>query len=135
MTTTTDQLNSYGKKYIANFVGVFPLIPSHINSYPAKFIVHSLPDEYTNGGHWNAVEIDENKRAKVFDSRGKYPDMPLINWLIRNTKSWTYNPHRYQQLFSLQCGQFCLYYLKYGIFGLKPYGNNEILVKRKISLQ
>ena len=135
--STTDQLNSYGRKYIENFIGVFPRFPPPYRHYcyPMKFIVHSLPDEYTNGGHWIAVRVDKNKRAVVFDSRGKYPDLPLIKWLIDKTKSWSYNPYRYQMPFTLTVGHFCLFFLLYGTSDLKVNKNNEYVVKNSIQLE
>ena len=122
----TKQLEAACKCF--NFAGVFSLdrLPVVLPTN-AKFIVnthtHNLP-----GQHWIAVDGDS-----VFDPFGIFYPKSLLSYLYRKKNAkLTYNYTCYQSPSSDLCGQFCLYFIHYGIHGLMPYEfehNNNIIQK------
>lgn len=112
----------------SNYIGVFSLdrLPASL-PINAKFIVnthtHNLP-----GQHWLAVDGNS-----VFDPFGVFYPKSLLSYLYRkkNTKL-TFNHKLYQSPTSDVCGQFCLYFIHYGVQNLIPYEfehNNSIIKK------
>ena len=102
-----------GKKYIPNFVGVFPLnkLPQALRA-PANLIVntdtHNLP-----GQHWLAVSYQKGGVVYVFDSFGFFYPRILRIYLnkLRRTAPVRYNRIRYQSMHEQTCALYCLAWL------------------------
>lgn len=102
-----------GKKYVPNFVGVYPLnkLPQALRA-PANLIVntdtHNLPGE-----HWLAISYQKSGKVYVFDSFGFfYPRILKIyaNKLGRTTKVM-YNRIHYQSMQEQTCALYCIAWL------------------------
>ena len=111
----TFDLVRLGRKYIPNFVGVYPLdkMPQLMHT-PANFIVnthtHDLPGE-----HWIAVSYRTGGIVFAFDPFGAFYPKRLQNYLVNVllSKSITYNKLQYQGIFERNCGHYCVAWLIY----------------------
>lgn len=100
-----------GDKYIRkNFGGVFASdkLPSLKNNY-VSFIVNLDPISLP-GSHWVAVYF-KGESAFFFDSYGKPPTGRILKFLIENSTHIFYNEIQYQDVNTVSCGYFCLYFL------------------------
>jgi len=110
-----DSLNvqKIGKKYIPNFVGVFPLnkLPQALRA-PANLIVntdtHNLPGE-----HWLGVSYQKDGTVYAFDSFGFFYPRILRVYLnkIRRTRPVIYNRIHYQSIHEQTCALYCIAWL------------------------
>ncbi len=110
----TREIIKWGKKYIPNFIGVFPVnkLPTHLIS-PSSFIVntdtHNLP-----GKHWLAVSYNKNKKIYVFDPFGLFYPYLLRHYLHKLPHRGTiyYNNNvMLQNIDETNCGWYCLAWL------------------------
>ena len=102
-----------GKKYIPNFVGVYPLnkLPAALRA-PANLIVntdtHNLP-----GQHWLAVSYQKHGIVYAFDSFGfAYPQILKIYLnKLRRVGSVKYSRVQYQNINEQTCALYCIAWL------------------------
>ena len=107
------EVEKIGKKYIPNFVGVFPLnkLPQALRA-PANLIVntdtHNLP-----GQHWLAVSYQKNGVVYAFDSFGFFYPSLLKLYLnrLRRTRAVIYNRAQYQSIHEQTCALYCVAWL------------------------
>ena len=97
------------------FQGVFPSdrLPSHIGHYPAAFVANVDPHDRP-GSHWCAFYFDQNEHGEFFDSYGRKPGdvcSHFKQFLVNNSRFWTYNSQKLQSVTSNVCGHYCLYFL------------------------
>ena len=110
----TRELWDLGKKYVPDFIGVFPLdkIPTKIVKYPSNFIANThtanLPGE-----HWLAVHCTSQGVVHAFDPFGIYYPKRLRDILTRMSHPHPvlYNTHRYQNVLEDTCGYYCIAWL------------------------
>ena len=101
------------KKYIPNFVGVFPLnkLPQALRA-PANLIVntdtHNLPGE-----HWLAVSYQKNGTVYVFDSFGFFYPRLLKLYVnkLRRVTPVMFNRTHYQSIHEQTCALYCIAWL------------------------
>jgi hypothetical protein len=106
----THEISKIGKKYIPNFVGVFPLdkLPEALRA-PANLIVnthtHNLPGE-----HWLAVSYKNNGIVTAFDPFGFYYPKMLKLYLnsLKRTAPVRYSRVHYQEIHEKTCGHYCI---------------------------
>ena len=80
---------------------------------PIGFIINT-DNSNMPGEHWVALFIDEQNNAEYFDSFGRQPICCEIYKLLKknNVKTILYNKHQIQSYFSINCGVYCILYLK-----------------------
>lgn len=102
------------------FLGVFASdkIPSII-SFPAALIVN-LDESDSPGSHWIALLFTKGKKCEYFDSYGRKPNNCILKYIAKHVKSYIYNNVCVQNLWTISCGQMCLYYLVWRCRGI-PY--------------
>ena len=87
--------------------------------YPCAYVCNYDPSDRP-GTHWVAVYLTEDRRGEFFDSYGMVPMLPVfVDFLRRNTTSWTVNSRQLQGLTSTVCGQYCVFYLLHRCRGWK----------------
>lgn len=93
------------------FIGVFPCdkIPD-IYKLPSALIVN-LDNSDKPGTHWIAIFFDKIGKCEYFDSYGRKPPIEILNYVGKQTNRYTFNNKCIQDLWSISCGQMCLYYL------------------------
>lgn len=75
-----------------------------------NYIVLITPNSSINAGHWVCLEVEKNK-VYYFDSFGTPPPTEIS----KKTKlPIYYNDKQIQDIDTNFCGQYCLYFLKYG---------------------
>ena len=79
------------------------------------------------GTHWVAVKITADF-VNYFDSFGMQPPQELVNLCYTFNKLYKYESNQFQDLNSVLCGYYCLYFLK-------EFGKNNYLkvVKKFVS--
>lgn len=101
------------------FIGVFSAdkIPENFSPHrlPCCFIANTDPS-WLPGSHWVCVFLDKNGNIEYFDSYGRMPMSPKMKTFCR--KNYQYNPRMIQSLFSVSCGQFCIFYLVHRCKGI-----------------
>ena len=98
-------------KLSLTFDGVYASdrIPS-MTGITTELVVNEDPSSKP-GSHWVAIRI-ENQNAEYFDSYGRPPSVVnIVNFLNRNSKSWTFNTKELQALGSSVCGHYCVWFL------------------------
>jgi len=100
------------------FLGVFPidLIPK-IQKYPSALIVN-LDASNLPGSHWVALYFNKNNECEYFDSYGRKPELFILKYISKNSKKFVYNNKCVQDLWTISCGQMCLYYLTWRCTGI-----------------
>ena len=79
--------------------------------YPSAYVVNSHTSTKP-GEHWLAVFFDKQGRGEFFDSYGLHPDFNGFTDLMnQNSNEWIYNSKTVQSLFSIECGNFCIYHI------------------------
>ena len=86
-------------------------------SYPSSFVIN-LDPSYKPGSHWVAVNFDKNGVVEYFDSFACYPSHEVVHFLHSHTKRCQYNHMQMQELYSMMCGQFVVYYIYHKSRGL-----------------
>ena len=79
-------------------------------SYPSSFVIN-LDLSYKPGSHWVAVYFDKNGVAEYFDSFAHYPPHKVVHFLCSHAKRWQYNCMQVQELYTMTCGQFVVFYI------------------------
>lgn len=92
------------------FLGVFPIdkVPK-IKKYPSAMIVN-LDDSSQPGSHWVALYFVSKRQCNYFDSYGR-PPFELEEYILQNSRSYTYNNVQVQRCSTITCGQMCLYFI------------------------
>lgn len=109
--------------------------------------------DFGNGSHWVCFILDTNKKL-YFDSYGIIPSDDIIQFMNRykNNIPIVYNIDQIQDIDSVLCGFFCLYFIYYitilnkyktnykllmnkhnKIYTLDNKKNNDIILQKKIS--
>lgn len=93
------------------FLGVFASnkIPK-ISKVPAALIVN-LDENNLPGSHWIGMFFTKTGKCEFFDSYGRKPDNCILQYITQHVTSYTYNNICVQDLWSISCGQMCLYFL------------------------
>ena len=78
---------------------------------PGQSFIINLDDTEGPGTHWVAVNITTDF-VNYFDSFGLQPSQELVNLCYTFDKLCKYESNQFQDLSSLLCGYYCLYFLK-----------------------
>ena len=62
------------------------------------------------GEHWVALYIDDKSQGEYFDSYGIPPPILLQMNIKRHSTEWMWNQTPLQDVWTLACGHFCVYY-------------------------
>ena len=103
-----------------NFKGVYALYEiKHIKqiSFPSAY-VFNLDPSYKLGVHWVPVYIDREGFPEYFDSFERPPPREIKDFLCTYAESWNYNHVPVQELYSMKCGQFVVFYIYQRCSGL-----------------
>ena len=114
---------------IPNFNGVISReqIPSCVNR---GYYIVNLNDSTQPGSHWVALNNRPNI-IEYFDSFGMNAPMELVNLSNRLNVNYLYNSTQYQDLTSVLCGYYCLYFVNESHKGksylsiLKPFSHTS----------
>jgi hypothetical protein len=100
------------------FIGVFPAnkVPQ-IKVLPSALILN-LDTSDLPGSHWIALYFSENGKCDYFDSYGRQPPGIILSYISRNCHSYIYNNACVQELWTISCGQMCLYFLIWRVRGI-----------------
>ena len=79
-------------------------------SYPSSFVIN-LDPSYKPGSHWVAVYFDKNGVGEYLDSFAHYPPHEIVHFLRSHAKGWQYNRMQVQELSTMTCGQFVVFYI------------------------
>ena len=79
-------------------------------SYPSSFVIN-LDPSYKPGSHWVAVYFDRNDIGEYFDSFARHPPHEVDHFLRSHVKGWQYNRMQVQELYTMTCGQFVVFYV------------------------
>lgn len=113
-------------------------LPVNVLTVPCSFVIN-LDKSTQPGSHWVSIHIDVQRKAEYFDSYGFPPlNLEFVQFMRRNSKTWTYNAIGLQSIDSDVCGQYCAMYLYFrtrhytlhdfiSLFS-KDRGNNDALV-------
>jgi hypothetical protein len=93
------------------FLGVFacdrlPRVLPH--NEPTLMICNTDPHTQP-GKHWIAVYFD-NSYGEYFDSFGRQPEKPFLQYLNSHCRNWIFNETKLQSIISAFCGHYCVYY-------------------------
>ncbi len=104
--------DSYARR---TFCGVFPRDAlAFINvdtSKPSIYIINTDPS-YRRGEHWVAIYFNGFGKGEYFDSFGLPPRHGDIErFLYHHVLSYTYNRRVLQNVLSVTCGLYCVYYV------------------------
>jgi hypothetical protein len=109
----TPEVLRMGRKYVPNFVGVYPLnkLPLALRP-PANFIVNTQTNNLP-GEHWLAVSYQEGGLIYAFDPFGFYYPFMLRHYLLklRHLSTIKYNRIQYQSVAEQTCGLYCIAWL------------------------
>ena len=86
-------------------------IPRLVKNIPNQCFIINLDDTEGPGTHWVAVKITEDF-VNYFDSFGMQPPQELINLCHTFNKLYKYESNQFQDLSSVLCGYYCLYFSK-----------------------
>ena len=101
--------DTYAKQH---FKGVVPRdkLPKCV-FYPCSFVVNT-ENSNQSGEHWLAVYYDKKGECTFFDSFGQSPQFyGLDSFLIKTSKSVSYNSQQLQSVFSNTCGYYCIFFI------------------------
>ena len=108
---------------------------SHLKHYRGCFAKDSLPKkmkrkEYTvvnlddsgnPGYHWTAIVNDPKcDFVDYFDPFGIMPSAEIHKYMKTAGKDIRFNDNQLQDIYSVRCGYFCLYYIKQRAKGKQP---------------
>ena len=95
---------------IKNFKGIFSR-DSKDHLHKTGSCIINLDDEIGNGTHWVATDI-KGKNVFYFDSFSMPPPIEFVHYAKRIGKQIIFNSgHPIQELQSVRCGYYCLYFL------------------------
>ena len=100
------------------FIGVFASdnIPC-ITKVPAALIIN-LDKSDSPGSHWIALFFTKCNKCEYFDSYGRKPNSCILKYIAKQTKTYIYNNVCVQDLWTISCGQMCLYFLVWRCRGI-----------------
>lgn len=76
-------------------------------------LISNLSPSTSEGTHWIAVWLSEDRRGEYFDSYGRRPDIHFETYLNREADAgWVSNSRPVQSRHSTLCGAFCLQFLE-----------------------
>ena len=85
---------------------------------PSVLVINTDPADKP-GQHWVAIYITRDGVGEYFDSYGKAPSVPQIEYFLRkNAKYVIYNKRQIQGTFSTVCGQYVIFFLLHRCRGL-----------------
>ena len=93
---------------------------------PGQCFIINLDNTEGPGTHWVAIKISKD-HMNYFDSFGMQPPQELVNLCYPFTKLYKYESNQFQDLSSVFCGYYCLYFLK------EFNGNNYFNVVKKFN--
>ena len=98
---------------IKNFKGVISQseIPKKVRNIPGQCFIINLDDTEGPGTHWVAVKITADF-VNYFDTFGMQQPQEFINLCYTFNKLYKYESNQFQDLSSVLCGHYCLYFLK-----------------------
>jgi len=109
-----------------NYKGTFSkdMLPKSMNKNESAII--NLQDYFAgNGTHWVCVYNDEiSDNVEYFDSFGLVPPNEVINYMKTAHKNIIYNESQIQNIDSILCGYYCLYFIMQRNKGQPP---NKVL--------
>jgi hypothetical protein len=74
-------------------------------------MVMNLDPSDRGGSHWVCIYVQDGK-GEYFDSYGMAPPIEeFLDFLQRNSKTWSYNKQELQSLDSTVCGHYCIWFL------------------------
>lgn len=91
-----------------NFIGSMYVLPK---LKIGKYIALITPNSSINAGHWVCIKVEKDK-VFYFDSFGIPPPTSISK---KTNLPIYYNDRQIQDIDTNFCGQYCLYFLKYGI--------------------
>ena len=102
--------DKYARK---NFCGIFPIdhLPKIKLTHDCSFIVNT---DYSTGRgiHWVAIFAPKNGIIEYFDPFGNKPiNKEIYDFINVNSSDYIYNKKEIQNLSSIKCGLFCLFFL------------------------
>ena len=86
-------------------------IPTKVKNIPGHSFIINLDDTEGPGTDWVAVEITADF-VNYFDSFGIQLPQELVNLCYIFNKLYKYESNQFQDLSSVLCGYYCLYFLK-----------------------
>ena len=102
--------DKYARK---NFCGIFPIdhLPKIKLTHDCSFIVNT---DYSTGRgiHWVAIFAPKNGIIEYFDPFGKKPvNEEIFEFIKLNSPDYIFNKKQIQNLSSMKCGLFCIFYI------------------------
>ena len=114
-------------KGVSNFRGVFSkdMLPKEINK--SESTVVNLQDFFAGPGtHWVAIfNAADSNDVEYFDSFGLVPANEIVAYMKTSRKNLIFNDSQIQNMDSIMCGWFCVYFIKERYNGKTP---QEILM-------
>ena len=101
-------------------------IPTKVKNIPCQCIIIYLDDTKGPGTHWVAVKITTDF-VNYFDCFGLQLPQELVNLCYTFNKLYKYESNQFQDLSSVLCEYYCLYFLKEFV------GNNYFNVVKKFA--
>ena len=124
-TTEIERFLANDKRTAYHFRGVYACDKLPLDAPTSSLYICNTDHSYSPGEHWIAIYIDDKRRAEFFDSFGMHPTVwHFESFLNRNSKSWTCNITRVQNLFSNACGYHCIFY---GVHRCSGFDMNAII--------
>jgi hypothetical protein len=100
------------------FIGVYPFnVAPNIDLLPTALILN-MDSSDLPGSHWIALFYTKKGECNYFDSFGRKPDSNILAYISKNSKKFIYNNLCVQDLWSISCGQMCLYFLVWRCRGI-----------------
>jgi len=62
--------------------------------------------------------LNKNYECEYFDSYGRKPELCILKYISKNSKKIVYNNKCVQELWTISCGQMCLYFLTWRCRGI-----------------
>ena len=79
-------------------------------SYPSSFVIN-LDPRCQPGSHWVSVYFVKNGVGEYFDLFACYPPHEIVHFICYHAKGWQYNHMQVQELYTMTCGQFVVFYI------------------------
>ena len=100
-------------KKITNFRGVFSKDTLPKKMQQNESIIINIQDFLDGGGtHWVCIYNDKkSKDVEYFDSFGLYPSDIVIKYMKTLKKGIVYSSNQIQDINSVMCGYYCIYFI------------------------
>ena len=103
-----------------NYRGTFSKDMLPIKPKFSESMVINLQDYFAGSGtHWVAMYTDSNQ-YEYFDPFGVVPPDLVLHYMQKSKKEIIYNSTQVQNISSIMCGYFCVFYIKNRAMGRKP---------------